>query len=302
MKDQKILAIVYAIMAAVFYAVNIPLSKLLLLHIPAALLAGLLYLGAGIGIAILFLFRLKKMRPEERLTKKDLPYTVGMVFLDIAAPIFLMLGLQNTASSTASLLNNFEIVATTVIAFVLFREAVSGRLWLAIMLVSASSALLSVEDWSSLTFSWGSLLVLLAAVCWGLENNCTRKISDKNTYEIVTVKGICSGVGSLAVGLIIGEEFPPLPYLLPALLLGFVAYGLSIFFYIRAQKHLGAAKTRAYYAIAPFFGAFLSFVIWKEPLSARYLVALALMIAGSVIVTADTLIRDSRQNGHKDIV
>lgn len=302
MKDQKILAIVYAIMAAVFYAVNIPLSKLLLLHIPAALLAGLLYLGAGIGIAILFLFRFKKIRPEERLTQKDLPYTVGMVFLDIAAPIFLMLGLQNTASSTASLLNNFEIVATTVIAFVLFREAVSGRLWLAIMLVSASSALLSVEDWSSLTFSWGSLLVLLAAVCWGLENNCTRKISDKNTYEIVTVKGICSGVGSLAVGLIIGEKFPPLPYILPALLLGFVAYGLSIFFYIRAQKHLGAAKTSAYYAIAPFFGAFLSFVIWKEPLSARYLVAFALMIAGSVIVTADTLIRNSRQNGHKDIV
>lgn len=289
MARQKKLAIVYAVLAAVFYAVNMPCSKLLLGHVPATLMAGFLYLGAGLGVGTLFFVRRGQLDRREMLGRQDLPYTLGMVALDCAAPIFLMLGLERTTSANASLLNNFEIVATSVIAWVLFHEKISKGLWRAIFLVTLSSAILSLEDASGLQFSSGSLLVLLAAVCWGFENNCTRSISAKNTYEIVTIKGIGSGLASVAVGLFSGERFPAVPYILLSLVLGFVAYGLSIFFYIRAQKDLGAAKTSAYYAIAPFVGALLSFLVLKEPLSGRYLAALALMILGSALVTADAL-------------
>ncbi|MDD6211846.1 MAG: DMT family transporter [Clostridiales bacterium] len=290
MSNRKAIAIIYAVMAAVFYAINMPLSKILLGSIPAVCMAGLLYLGAGIGMGILFLGHMKTVDKGEFLTREDLPYTVGMVVLDIAAPICLMYGLEHTTSANASLLNNFEIAATAVIALVIFGEAISKRLCIAIILVTISSILLSLEDISGLQFSWGSLLVLLAAVCWGFENNCTRKISSKNTYEIVTIKGICSGLGSLVTAVVIKESFPEIFSVLLAMLLGFVAYGLSIFFYIKAQHDLGAAKTSAYYAIAPFVGAFLSFLLLKEPFSLRYLTALLIMILGTVTATVDTLI------------
>lgn len=289
MKNPNLRAIRYALAAAICYALNVPCAKLLLDHIAPTVTAALLYLGAGIGVGIMYLFHFRHESSAERLAKADLPYTAGMVLLDILAPILLMLGIKYSTSSNASLLGNFEIAATTVIALVLFRESVSKRLWAAIALITLSSAVLTFEGSGSLRFSFGSLLVLGAASCWGLENNCTRKISGKSTYQIVTVKGICSGLGSLVTALILGEGLPPIRYAAAALLLGFVAYGLSIFTYIRAQKTLGAAKTSAYYAAAPFIGAFLSFVLVKEPLSAQYLAALLIMIAGTVLVVRDTL-------------
>lgn len=286
---QKIISIFYALLAACFYAVNMPVSKTLLQTVPPTMLAAFLYLGAGLGGGGMYLLR-KDKKQEENLTKKDLPYTVGMIALDIFAPIALMFGLARTTSANASLLNNFEIAATSVIALVIFKETISKRLWLAIFLVTLSSALLSFEDISSLRFSYGSLLVLLAAVCWGLENNCTRKISSKNTYEIVTLKGIGSGLGSLVIAFFLGEKFPGAKHIVFALALGFVAYGLSIFFYIKAQNVLGAAKTSAYYAVAPFIGAFLSFVFLREALSPSYALALLLMVAGTILIAADTLL------------
>ncbi len=275
----------FAILAAALYAVNSPVSKLLLNHVPAALLAGFLYLGAGIGM--FFVGKIQNAanigHGELPLTKKDLPFTVGMVVLDIAAPICLMAGLANTTAANASLLNNFEIVATSVIALLLFGEAIRPRLWCAIACVTAASAMLSFEDINSLSFSFGSLLVLLAAAFWGLENNCTRMLSTKNPLQIVTVKGIFSGLGSLACGIVIGERYFQPIYILLAMLLGFVAYGLSIFFYIYAQRTLGAAKTSAYYAVAPFIGAALSFLIFHEMPSGIFLAALLLMLLGTYL-------------------
>ena len=136
--------------------------------------------------------------------------------------------------------------------------------------------------------------MLLATCCWGLENNCTRSISDKSSYEIVTIKGIFSGLGSLIVGFIIGEKLPSVRFILPAMLLGFVAYGLSIFMYVRAQRTLGAAKTSAYYAVAPFIGSFLAFVLVGDELSLNYVIALLVMIAGTVFVVSDTLLMHHR--------
>ena len=293
--NKKPKAILYALLAAVFYALNVPMSKILLEHVGTTMLAALLYLGAGIGIGLGAgvaggIKRLTAKNTEiERLTKKDFPFVVGMILLDIAAPIFLMLGLHYGTSSNASLLGNFEIVATTVIALFVFKEAVSKRLWGAIALITLSSILLSFEGADSLHFSYGSLFVLLATTCWGFENNCTRKISSKNTYEIVVLKGIFSGLGSMMIAFATGEHLPEIKYIGLALLLGFVAYGLSIFLYIRAQNVLGAAQTSAYYAVAPFVGASLSFLFLREPLTGIYLVALAVMIAGPALVVADTL-------------
>lgn len=290
MDKRKTKAIIYAFLAAVFYAVNVPLSKILLKEVGPTTMAALLYLGAGIGIGILSLFNRKDIKKSERLSKKDLPFVILMIVLDIAAPIFLMLGISYGSSANASLLGNFEIVVTTVIALFIFKETVSKRLWLAIAMITLSSILLSFEGADSFRFSYGSLFVLAATVCWGFENNCTRNISSKDTYEIVFLKGIFSGLGSLVIALLKRETIPGFIYIAAALLLGFVAYGLSIFLYVRAQNVLGAAKTSAYYAVNPFVGTFLSFLILREQLSWVYFVALSVMVAGSVLVVTDTLI------------
>lgn len=288
-KRKNARAMLYALLAAVFYAANVPVSKVLLKKVEPTFMAALLYLGAGIGIGILSLLRKKEKEGAEKLSKDDLPFVIGMIVLDIAAPICLMLGISYGSSSHASLLGNFEIVATTVIALFVFKEAVSKRLWVAIVLITLSSILLSFEGMGSLKFSTGSLFVLAATICWGFENNCTRKISSKSTYEIVILKGIFSGLGSLLIAMCKGEKIPGLLPAIGALFLGFVAYGLSIFLYVRAQNTLGAAKTSAYYAAAPFVGAFLSFVLLREKLSAMFPVALIIMAAGSLFAAKDTL-------------
>lgn len=282
-KNQK--AIFFAILAAALYAVNAPVSKLLLSHIPSTMMAGLLYLGAGIGMSVMERFH--KNEKEQPLTKKELPYTVAMVLLDIAAPIFLMIGLTKCSAANASLLNNFEIVATSLIAMLIFKEAIGKRLWLAIVLVTVSSILLSVEDAGSFQFSIGSVFVLLACVCWGFENNCTRNLSSKNPAEIVIIKGFGSGIGSLVLSLLIGERYFQPGYVLMALLLGGVAYGLSIYFYIYAQRDLGAAKTSTYYAVSPFIGAGLSLLIFREVPSVIFWVALIIMAAGTYLASAE---------------
>ncbi len=292
MKDSRIAAILYAFAAALFYAINVPFAKAFLDNVAPTDMAAFLDLGAGAGVGLMYLFKIKGEEPAVRLNRSDLPYTVAMVLLDIAAPILLMVGIRASAAASASLLGNFEIVATTAVAFLIFRERVTKRLWAAIALVTLASAILSFQGAGSLDFSAGSLLVLAATVCWGIENNCTRSISNKSTYHIVTVKGVGSGVGSLAIALMVSEQFPGLSQILLILLVGFVAYGLSIFTYVRAQRVLGAAKTSAYYAVAPFIGVALSILFLNEQVTGTFLVALAIMIAGTALIVRDTLLKE----------
>ena len=289
----KNLATFFAILAAALYAVNIPLSKVLLGHVQPTMMAAFLYLGAGVG---LFLYGKLTKEQGEKLTRAELPYTLGMIVLDIAAPILLMLGLERTNSANASLLNNFEIVATSLIAFLIFREKLSRRLMLAIVLVTAASIALSFEGQGSFRFNSGSLLVLGAACCWGLENNCTRMLSGKSSVQITTIKGIFSGLGSLAVAWAVGERLPGGGWILAVLALGFVAYGLSINFYIKAQKDLGAAKTSAYYSIAPFLGVLFGVILLGERPGIQFYVGLSIMIAATVLMVKDTI---SLQHTHE---
>ena len=259
---------------------------------PPTLLAGVLYLGAGIGTSTLFFTNKNKER--ERIDKSDMVYVILMVILDIAAPVFMMKGLSITRSENASLLGNFEIVATAIIALLFFRKRISKKSGLAILLITLSSFILSYNRSTSFSIDKGSLLIILATCFWGLENNCTRRLSNKDPMETVAIKGIFSGSGGVILGLIVGERLDNLTLLIPALILGFFSYGMSIYFYIYAQRYLGAAKTSAYYAVNPFIGVILSFLIFKEMPAPTFYLALLFMAAGSLIITIDSL--NSQEN------
>ena len=288
--EAKKLGTALAILAAALYALNAPFSKELLAHTGPTMMAAFLYLGAGLGLLLYGLAgkALGHNAVRAPLTRKELPYTLAMIVLDIAAPIFLMLGLSRTSASNASLLNNFEIVATSLIALLIFKEHISRRLWLAIGLVTLASMILGFEGRGSLTFDVGSLFVLCACLCWGFENNCTRMLSSKSSVQITIIKGCFSGLGSLLVALLLREPPPALNWILCILLLGFVAYGLSINFYIMAQSHLGAAKTSAFYSIAPFLGVAFSMVLGERP-GMQFYLGLLVMVLATWLMIRDTL-------------
>ena len=288
-KQTSAYGIFLAILAAALYAISAPFSKILLEYVPSTMMAGLLYLGAGMGMGAVALFRKgsKKTFEEEKITKAELPYTVAMIVLDIAAPISLLFGLNLTVAANASLLNNFEIVATVLIAFFIFREKISPRLWLGIIFVTASCAVLSFEDISSFRFSEGSLFILLACVLWGIENNCTRVLSKKDPLVIVLLKGIFSGGTAFILSIIIGERAENLWSVVAVLLVGLFAYGMSIFVYVYAQRILGAARTSAYYAVSPFIGTAFSLLIFKSFPGIQFFAALGLMIFGAWLSSSD---------------
>ena len=287
--DRKFKAVSYAILAALLYGISSPVSKLLLVEIPPTLMAALLYLGAGVGMVGINLFKVisKKEQLEAKMTMKELPFIIGMILLDIAAPIFLMIGLSTTTSSNVSLLNNFEIVATTLIALFIFKETIGRRMWLAIILITASSVILSISDSGSMSFSIGSIFVLLACLSWGFENNCTRMLSLKDPLQIVVIKGFGSGLGSLIISIAIQESSWNWLYIFYTLLLGFVAYGMSIFLYIKAQRELGAARTSAFYATAPFIGVIISWIVLHESITTTFIIALIIMLIGTYFAVSE---------------
>lgn len=299
-----------AILAAALFGISAPFSKLLLAELSPLMLSALLYLGAGIGMLVIYSIRRvsKAKFIEANLAKQELPFILLMVALDIAAPISLMVGLTMTTSSTAALLNNFEIAATSVIALAVFKEAISKRLWLSISLITISSIILSVRDFSSFSFSIGSIFVLLACLFWGLENNCTRKLSIRDPLQIVIVKGIGSGLGALAIAISVHQTSWNPSFIALALFLGFLAYGLSIFFYVTAQRSLGAARTSAYYAVAPFIGVGISFVIFDEPITLSFFAASIVMVLGTYFAIFEnhvhqhlhTFVEHDHRHNHSD--
>ncbi|PKK96863.1 MAG: EamA family transporter [Tenericutes bacterium HGW-Tenericutes-3] len=294
-KSVRYIAIVYAILAALFYGFGTPLSKLLLVHISPYLLSSLLYFGAGIGMLYIVLFTKsqRKSRFVNEFKKRDLKFIILMVALDIIAPILLMIGLTTTNASTASLLNNFEIVFTGIIAMIFFKEIVGRKMWVAISLIVLAGAMLTFEDFTGFHISIGALFVLGASLSWGLENNCTRMLSKGNPLHVVVIKGLGSGLGSLIIALVVNQASVVWYFVILALLLGFVSYGMSLYFYISAQRQLGAARTSAFYAIAPFVGSIFSFIVLKDSLSIVFGIAFILMIFGTYLAIKEN---NSHQN------
>lgn len=277
-----------ALLAATLYALCSPVTKKLLEVVPPKMMASLLYLGTGFGMIIVrSVMRITHTLTQPQLSRKDLRWFGAIIPLGIFSTLMLTLGINHTTAANASLLNNFEIVATAVIALCLFKEHISKRLWIGIALITIASLILSFENISSLSFSLGSIFVLLSCVGWGFENNCTRQISGKDPLQIVAIKGCCSGTLTMIIALASGERLTNIPYLLAALALGFVSFGLSNFFYIFAQRKMGAAKTSAYYAVSPFIGTALSFLLFQQIPTLTFIIALLIMLAGAYFAAKD---------------
>ncbi len=280
----KTLSIFHALAAAALFGASVPAAKLLLGHVHPVLLASFLYLGSGIG---LFIYRLLqrvwpgKERREAGLSRNDLPWLLAASCAGgIAAPIVLLLGLRHTPAATASLLLNFEGVATAVIAALAFREAVTTRIWSAVALVTLASIMLSLDPSGEWGFSIGALGVLAACAFWGIDNNLTRQISAKDPVSIVIVKGLAAGSCSLVLALALGASMPGPMELLLSLVLGTACYGFSIVFFILAMRRLGSIRTSAYFASAPFIGALLSFVVFRELPTVFFIISFPIMTAG----------------------
>lgn len=281
---------VFALLSAITYGLSVPLSKLLQDGVTSLQLSALLYLGAGIGCGALLVFRKvsKRQSTEASLSSKDLPAIALMLAINTASIISLMYGIQFTVPENASLLVNFEIVATALFAWMVFHENIGRRMWAAIALICASSVLLGWEGKDMLVFTPGSLLIVLACALWGLENCCTKSLSDKDPLQTTCIKGF--GTAAIAGAFALG--FDGLPTLAPlylggSLCVGVISYGLSIALYISAQRMLGAARTANYYAIAPFVGVLLSWGIFGFVPDAIFFVALALMAVGTVLTLID---------------
>ncbi|MDR3601321.1 MAG: EamA family transporter [Desulfosporosinus sp.] len=297
MKNKNITPMLKALLAAALFGASAPLSKLLLGEIPPTLMASFLYLGSGIGLYLQSYFRStdKHFSDEARLTRNDWSWIMGAVGVGgIAAPIVLMFALKNTPASTASLLLNFEGVATTVIAVVAFKEAVGKRIWMAVLLITTASILLSWNSSGQWGFSLGAIGVLSACVLWGIDNNFTRNVSAKDPLSIVTIKGLSAGAFSLILSVILGFPLPPFKFVLLAMVLGYFSYGLSIVLFIRAMRELGAARTSALFGTAPFVGVALSLLLFRENQGTLFFFSLPIMIIGAIF-----LLKENHEHLHK---
>ncbi|MBI5001706.1 MAG: DMT family transporter [Euryarchaeota archaeon] len=273
--------------AAVLFGASAPLAKLLLGTIDPVMLAGLLYLGSGLGMALAKAVQTVAGRSgsEASLRRMDFPWLLSaLVVGGVAAPIILMLGLGTTPASTAALLLNFEAVGTVVVARLMFREAVGRWVWLALALVTVGSAVLSMDGGDGWGLSLGAVAILAACLLWGLDNNITRNVSARDPVSIVAIKGMGAGLFSVALAYALGRNFPVVSTALAAMLVGFVCYGLSIALYVRALRDMGAARTGALFGTAPFVGAAMSLLIFHDTLTLGFIASVPLMIVGAVIL------------------
>ena len=290
MLSNKLNPYFHVLLAASLFGASTPLAKLMLGKIDAVVLASFLYLGSGLGVILLLAARriFGVQSSEAGISRADLFWLVGAIITGgVAAPIIVLFSLKNTPAATASLLLNFEAVATILIAMLVFKEAVGKRIGFAIGFVTLASLLLTWktnEDW---VFSLGALGIILACILWGLDNNFTRNISAKNPLTIVAIKGIGAGIFSLILAVVMGRPLPGYSSMLLAMLLGFVCYGLSIVLFILAMRNLGAARTSTLFGIAPFIGMLLSVLIFRETATPLFYVSIPVMLLGAWLMLTE---------------
>ena len=292
----------YALLSTLLFGISTPLSKILVGDISPVLLVAFLYLGTALGMFLLGKVLKSRHNPlsgEAGIRVYDIPWLLLAILAGgVIAPILLMSSLAVTPAATASLLLNFEGVATMIIAFAVFHESVGRRIWVALGIITLASLLLSWEPNAAFGFSAGAVGILLACILWGIDNNATRNISGKDPFAIVTIKGLFAGSMALILAIPGHGSLPGLPLVLAAMLLGFLCYGVSMVLFIRALRDLGAARTGAYYSTAPFIGAALSFLIFGEYPDLRLTIAFGMMLAGALVLTTE---RHQHQHHHAPI-
>ena len=271
-----------ALLAAVLFGASTPLAKALTASASPPVLAGLLYLGSGLG-----LFGWRALRRRSRpasdapLTRPDLPWVAGAVLAGgVVGPVLLMWGLQSVPGATAALLLNLEGVFTALLAWFVFGESVDARIAVGMGLIVAAGALLAWHGPSGVAFATGAPAVVGACLCWAIDNNLTRRVSAGDALQIAAIKGLVAGAGNLALGLLFGGAWPPPLQLAAALVLGFLGYGVSLLLFVRALRELGTARTGAYFSVAPFAGALLALLVLGERPGPWFWPAVGLMAVG----------------------
>jgi drug/metabolite transporter (DMT)-like permease len=291
--------VLYALLAAVLFGASTPFAKTLISHIAPIMLAALLYLGSGLGLLMWYLIRALRSRNESdkpaSLTLADLPWLGGAILAGgIAGPVLLMSGLALTPASSASLLLNMEGVFTAMLAWFVFKENFDRRIFIGMLLIVAAGVLLSWEQIPVLGVPWGAVAILAACLCWAIDNNLTRKVSSSDAVEIAGIKGLVAGTVNLSIALMLGFTIPESRAVLTAGLIGFCGYGLSLVFFVLALRHLGSARTGAYFSAAPFAGAVISLLMLGESPSLFFWIAVTLMAAGIWLHLTETHVHEHR--------
>jgi drug/metabolite transporter (DMT)-like permease len=276
-------AVVLALLSAALFGISTPAAKALLGSIDPTILAGLLYCGAGLGVAILRrvgrqLVLAQTGAPEVPLQRKDVPWLAGAIVAGgIVGPVLLMAGLARTDAAAASLLLTLEGVATALMAWFMFRENFDRRIAVGMASLVAGAAVLAWSGQPTLSDLLGPLAIIGACAAWGLDNNLTRKVSLADPLQIVELKGLIAGPASLALGFLAGGSLPALTAVSLAGIVGFLGYGVSLALFVMALRHLGAARTGAYFSTAPFIGTVVAVLFLREPVTLQLAIAGLLM-------------------------
>ena len=266
-----------ACLSAALFGISTPLAKLLLGQASPWMLAALLDLGAGVGLLI---YRIATRASTVRLSRPDFGAFVGATFVGgVAAPVLLMFGISQMPATGASLLLNSEAVFTVLVAWLIFKEHVGRRLFLGMAAIVAGGVLVTVPESADLGSGWAPFAVLLACLCWALDNNLTQRISTTDASWLAMMKGLIAGSTNLAIALLVGSHLPSFTTISAGLLVGFGAYGLSLMLFVVALRQLGTARSGAYFSVAPFLGALVA-VVLGEPITGALVCAGVLMATG----------------------
>ena len=285
-----------ALASAALFGASTPLAKALIGAVGPWLLAGLLYLGSGVGLCAASLLMRGREAP---LRRADLPWLAAIVLAGgVAGPVFLMFGLAATPASSASLLLNLEGVLTLVIAWVVFRENVDVRIGAGAAAILLGAGLLSWNG-PAQNFGWGAAAIAAACLAWAIDNNLTRKLASGDPLQIAMVKGLAAGSVNVALALFLGASWPPAPTVAAACIIGFMGYGVSLALFVLALRHLGTARTGAYFSLAPFVGAALAIALFGEPVTPVFIAAAALMAVGLYLHLAE---RHEHEHAHDAFV
>jgi len=270
-----------ALLAAILFGISTPLAKGLLTGISPQILAGLFYLGSGVGLSLLRVLPPRGAVREAPLTRADAPWLAGaLVFGGILAPVLLLVGLQRTLASNASLLLNLESVFTMLLAWLVFHENLDRRFALGIAGIFVGSVFISWQGYLAGGDIAGPLAVGGACFCWAMDNNLTQRVSAGDPVQVAAAKGLVGGVVNLVLGICLGGVWPGVAWIAAALVVGFFGYGLSLVLFVLALRALGTARTGAYFSTAPFIGALVGLIMWREPTAPLFLAGSSAMLVG----------------------
>lgn len=277
--------VIYALLAAALFGISTPFAKTMVADIAPVMLAGVLYMSSGLGLLLIFILRSVIFRNQQDqfvpLTRPDFPWLAGAILTGgVAGPVLLMMGLTLTPASTTSLLLNLEGVLTALLAWFVFKENFDQRIFLGMLLIVVAGVLLSWDQVPVLGVPWGALAIAAACLCWAIDNNLTRKVAASDALQIAGIKGLVAGAVNLSIALASGYQLPHDYTLLSVGLIGFSGYGLSLVMFVLALRHLGAARTGAYFSSAPFVGTVVSLLFLGERPGSVFWLAAFLMLAG----------------------